>query len=191
MIDDANAVKRQRSCYDTSTFKNVKTEKAKECVSDLDQSRITPIDIIPYGNHGGERVTSTHDLHRQPLALCTDIKVVERKKGLKGKHDSSIKEITVRVLLGLENGAVLQYSFDMSLMVGLSNLFWTITSGPFMSHTFTYAERIVAVHYKTSKMFHLHHLALDLEQLSFLLSKVGYDQTSLRPIRTLPKGFEY
>ena len=124
MMDDLNAVKRPKSCYNSSSFEKGETQKGKEYVSYLDHLRIALIDIIPYGNHNGDKVTSSHETHHQPLALCTDIKIVERKKEPTCIQDSSIKAITVKILLGLENGDVLEYSFDMSLTVGLSNLFW-------------------------------------------------------------------
>ena len=153
MMDETE--KTPKNCYDDSGIFNQKgnTHKYDECVSRWDHVRITPIDVIPYGKHTNQEKTSQiyESHHRQPLALCSDIKILEKRWKQQG---CSITSVTVNVILGLENGDVLEYIFDMSLIEGISHPSWVITSKPELSRKLRYShtDRIVSLHYKMSNV---------------------------------------
>ena len=165
MMDDVDGEKRrQKCCYDDDrlVFENEQSaQKIEECMF---VSKITPIDVVPYGNvysHDNNKGTIRWDnvskvyhefTERPPLALCSDIKIVQKSR----KHYTnmmSLDEVHVWVLLGLENGDILEYNFDMVLIQGVAHPFWTITSDlqkDTVCRKFCYSkcDRILSVHYQ-------------------------------------------
>ena len=179
MIDEKDTEKRGRNNgYDNSPIfeKECNTQKLKEdSLSPF--SPISPIGVIPYGNRNETHrslkcVDEGHEQNRQPLALCSDIKIIEKRGDYHQKATKksfSLKEITVMALLGLENGDILEYSFDMSLMPGLTNPRWMITSDPRICRKLSSInlDRMVSLHYKTSNVILQKHF-FEQPQCSFL-----------------------
>ena len=165
MMDDVDGEKRrQKCCYDDDrlVFENEQsTQKIEECMF---VSKITPIDVVPYGNmysHDNNKGTIRWDnlskvyhefREKPPLALCSDIKIVQKSR----KHYTnmmSLNEVHVWVILGLENGDILEYNFDMVLIQGVTYPIWTITSDlqkDTVCRKFCYSkcDRILSLHYQ-------------------------------------------
>ena len=165
MMDDQDTEKGRKSCYDNSLAFEKQCSNTQnpeeECVS---RSAVTPIGVIPYGLKVNNKSIAKwdelsqdgHEQHRQPLALSSDIKIIKkgRKHQKNTKNRSSfLEEITVMVLIGLENGDILEYFFDISLMPGLTHSSWVITSEPQLCRKLNYRnnDRIISVQYKGSK----------------------------------------
>ena len=201
MMDDQDTEKGRKSCYDNSLAFEKQCSNTQnseeECVS---RSAVTPVGVIPYGLNvrnksiakWDELSQNGHEQHRQPLALSSDIKIM--KKGRKHpkntkNHSSFLEEIKVMVLIGLENGDILEYFFIMSLMPGLTHSSWVMTSEPQLCRKLNYSnnDRIISVQYNVSKVT-LEELGLpkpsDSSTMSFFQQKEneGVNATSLSEV---------
>ena len=162
MMDDQDTEEvqreRQKSCYNNSfTFgkEGGGTQNLGYNVSPIMQ----PIGVIPCHRHQltgiMDKLSSQGHEQQTPLALCSDIKIIQKGK----KHQRTntqhllLEEITVIVLLGLETGNLVEYFFDMVLIPGSTHASWVMSSSPKISRKFNFSspQRIVSVQFKQPK----------------------------------------
>ena len=162
MMDDQDTEEgqreRQKSSYDNSfTFRKEggSTQNLRYNVSPI----IQPIGVIPCHRHQllgiMDKLSSQGHEQQTPLALCSDIKIIQKGK----KHQRTntkhflLEEITVIVLLGLETGNLVEYFFDMVLIPSSNHASWVMSSSPKISRKFSFScpQRIVSLQFKQPK----------------------------------------
>ena len=162
MMDDQDTEEGQRerpkSCYDNSfTFgkEGGGTQNLGYNVSPIMQ----PIGVIPCHRHqltgGMDKLSSQGHEQQTPLALCSDIKIIQKGKTHQRTNTKHflLEEITVIVLLGLETGNLVEYFFDMILIPGSTHASWVMSSSPKISRklSFSSPQRIVSLQFNQPK----------------------------------------